>query len=388
VLLIATAAVGAGACASRPALVFLADGARPPGDRLVVPIPAGQTGTEAVLGLIDRAHEAGADGISDVAIVIGGCRRAVSAGIVEGTAPPADPSPALERITFETVEPAYRCRVKVQQDIVPADNPNPLDQFAHTGNGQDATLSTAKQCEATPVRRVVTRYRFEQDRGFVPPDWDEVKQATGLTLRAGAPSCDASGGDVIEGRVHHGAGRGPTPAAGEYTDPARTAALVVARSTHAAELARAGLAADAVGEADQALAAWGDGAFVGELDLDRAREVVGAIAGAAYAQIEPDVVAFLARTAPAQADAAWASEVGAAIDRVAARYEQIGARFHHPAAEPWLRAGGRRLAAMHTHTAELLDAVGQARAADQERAEAARLEASSAAPTRPAIGLH
>ena len=121
---------------------------------------------------------------------------------------------------------------------------------------------------------------------------------------------------------------------------------------------------DASTQAERALAAWTPAVDAPEL-----------LAEAHYRAVEADAAAFLTRPAPPAADAAWAAELGRELDRIAARYEQIGDAVRMPAATPWLHAGATRLAALHVHVAELLEAVGQHASSLRQREIARKLAA-------------
>jgi hypothetical protein len=343
----------------------------PDGTPVAVSFGDGRNGTELVIQLLAAARAAGATGVSGFAIKVGRCTREVA--VAPAMTSDATPSPELERITMLVRETRYRCETHMDQTLVP-DPKNPEGHFHET------EMTAIDSCEHEPVEHVVTRYKFELDHAFTPPDWAVIRAWTRLDLRFGPPSCDAAVPVPVNAArltVHRGGGgvKGvPAPAPAAALEPAATRArsiIDLARRARAA--ADGGDTAGAVALAAEALAAWGNGAMIEELDDQTAFDLAGAVAGAMFVAAEPEVVALLAE-APATVDAAWATSVGRRIDGLAARYEQIGDAIRVPAAEGALRAGAGRLAAIHRHVAEQLDAARMPNAAAAERDKAAALD--------------
>jgi hypothetical protein len=357
----------------------------PKAAELDVPIADGQNGTELVLGVLAKAKAAKASGISQLEIQIGRCIREVS----EQPRPEpsvASPEPALDRITLRVRETKYTCRHAMQQVADHGGIPRGLDRItpppAPGGNSGkrfgDAELVEVEDCGHAPIDHIVTRYRFEVDHQFVPPDWKQIARSTKLELAFGPPHCDASVEKTeLRARFHTSVSVGATPPAARVSPHKPSSKDIIALVSNAKAAAEAKRPGEATALAQRALAAWGDGDLLGELDVATATEVADWIAGARFYAVEMEVDQYLHRDRPQQADAAWATEMGAGIDRVAKQYEQIKDLVRIPRAEHWLRMGAGRLASMHLYAAEMLDQLGQPTAAEAERTKARKLAAIS-----------
>lgn len=325
---------------------------------LEVPFGPRQNGTEIVIGVLAlaRAHEA--TSISGFEIQIGRCVRALTPAPARASHEAAA-DPALDRIVVLARETRYRCKHQVDQILVPSEDPK--------SKLSDATLTKSEVCWHEPVEQVVARYRYEVDHAFTPPDLDEVERWTGARLVFGPPRCGAPAMTAIRARFHRGA---PPPArAGIAAAPSSPRARIVARVREAEEAAAREDAARASLLANEVLTLLGDA--LGTVDDELAR----GIAAAHYFAIERDATELLHRAPPATADQQWASAFSAELADIARRYERIGDLVRLPVAAPWLRAGGRRLAALYTRFALILDEHGQAHAAAVARERATELTA-------------
>ncbi len=332
-----------------------------------LPFPDGQNGTEVILQALSQARAAGATGISNLELQVGRCTReiAVSPRVIVPV-----PAPELERITFDVLESGYVCRRVVDQEIYH----EPTDGFKHAEGFGDPRTFEREDCSRGPVQHVVTRYRVDHDHKFSPPDWAAVARWSQLVLRAGEAHCDAEQeANVLRIRLHFGPSVAPPEAPAPrlvHTNPGAIAALVK-------QAAGAATASEATRLANLALAAWGNGDAVIGLDEAAGKQLASAVAGAMFFAIEADAAAYLASQLPIDANAAWAAAQSDALEQLTTRYHAIGEAIRMPEAEPWLRAGAAKLAALHLHVAEMLDRVDQHRAADKQRAEARGLETAA-----------
>jgi hypothetical protein len=345
---------------------------------VAVPFEAGQNGTELVLAMMEKVKAAAATGVSGFEIQIGQCIREVS--LRPQTEVVTDPALAeLERITFRASETTYSCKRRLIQVVGPA----PPKQQGESSKLGDSGIVEAAECAHVPVERIVTRYRFEVDHGFVPPDWTVVQQWTGLALGASVPRCDPAlaAKHELRVRIHTGgvSGATVTPLAVGATDSHRTVVAINHLAGRAREAGEAGRMADAARFAGEALASWKDGAVIEQLDEKTAMELVTSVAAAHFYAVETEIDATLASIAVGPVDAEWATRIGNRIDRIAARYRRIADLVRLEPVEVYLRAGAARLAAVHLRAAEALAASGQAAAAAAERATAAALEQLSSA---------
>jgi hypothetical protein len=349
--------------------------------------PDGTNGTELVIGVLAGARES--TGVSKFEIQVGPCTREIA---VQPRAGALEPIPALDRITARVRETEVHCKRSVDQ-VVTHDGPKetqksptapaappggPAPPPTNRGNAPagrfgDAQLVQQESCDQQAVEHVVTRYRFELDHGFVPPDWAEVARFTGTRLAFGTPRCSGEPKNEIRAVLHSvSAPRVAAPPA----RPGEAAAILelVKRAEAAAAAKRPG---EATALAEQALAAVATGEPMLGLDDARATELAERIAAAHFFAIEMEVDMFLHRELPAQVTETWGAEIGAEIDRIAKRYERIKDVVRVPGTVRWLRAGAGRLADLHEHTAKLLDAAHQPKAAELERARARELAAAS-----------
>jgi hypothetical protein len=329
---------------------------------VTVEFPDGQHGTELVLAVLAQAKAAEVSGISKLEIQLGRCVREISTQPA-ARLPATEPTPELERIVVRARETKYTCKQLVEQQHTRGSGSG-LDGLG------DAQLVESDACEHTPVEHVVARYRFELERRFVPPDWNEIARWTHVKLAFGPPRCGGEPKNEISARFHKRSH--PAPPALRPAAPASAAAIVelVKRAQAAAEARRPGEATDL---AEQALAMLAHD--LGPLDDD----VASWIAAAHFYAVEIDVDRMLRREQPVKIDAAWAAEIGIEIDRIAKRYERIKDLVRMPVVARWLRAGAAQLAKLHLHAAKLLEAGGHSQAAEREREIARSLVAASKA---------
>ena len=183
------------------------------------------------------------------------------------------------------------------------------------------------------IERVVTRYRFKVDHGFMAPDWREIKRWASVALTLGPPHCGAVPRNGIRARFHVGprpmaaAGsrsRSVSAAASESRPPSGPLSVVRDRPARAVEIIalarRAKAAADArqpaqaTRLAEAALAAFDGGLGMEDLDGAAAIELADWIAAAQFHAVELEADAFLRRELPIKIDPTWASEVGASLE--------------------------------------------------------------------------
>jgi hypothetical protein len=359
-VLVASASLAVGCARSpwRAAPVWDRPVEDPAAAQLELPFGPRQNGTEIVIGVLALARAHDATSISGFEIQVGRCVRALTPAPARA-AHEAAADPALDRIVVLARETRYRCKHQVDQILVPSEDPK--------SKLSDASLVSNEVCWHEPVEQVVARYRYEVEHEFTPPDLDEVERWTGARLVLGPPRCGAPELTAIRARFHRGA---PPPArAGVAAAPSSPRAKIVALAREAQTAAAHGDAARASLLANEVLALLGDA--LGTVDDELAR----GIAAAHYFAIERDVSELLHRAPPATADQQWASAFSAELADIARRYEGIGDFVRLPVAAPWLRAGGRRLAALHARLALILDELGQAHAAAVARGRAQALTA-------------
>lgn len=333
--------------------------------KLVVPIAPGQNGTELVLGVLGIAKQLDAS-VSGLEIQIGSCARSVvPANLPAATSRGAsltDPvlvgAPLTDRVLVRAHESTFRCKRYTEQIII-----HPKEGIG------DTKIVTTDACDHVPIDHLVLRYRYEIDHRFVPPDFKEVERWMATKLVFGAPRCGLPPRTEMRARFH-GKELPDPPAIAAPQVAARTSqahGAFVEASRQAQKAAQAGNADNATRLATNALAMI-ETAEVTPVDDTLAHW----IAAARYHVVEAEVSAVAARLTPAVVDQAWATQIGADIDRVARRYEQIGDFVRDPQAAKWLRAGGARLAKLHARVAAILEEAGYdrpARAA-RERAKA------------------
>ena len=352
--------VGCGGGSWKP-VVWREPPADPKAAPVEVPFPDGTNGTELVVALLAHAKGAEATGISRFEIEVGGCTRTVT---VARRAVAPEPMPELDRITLRVREGKLFCRTLVDQKITPGSNVQ--DPDGRRNRLGDASLVEREECDLQPIEHVVTRYRFEVDHKFTTPDWAEIARFMHVDLAFDTPHCGQPAKNEMRAVIHHGDGLSPPVASNQRFD----AGTVITLATRAEAAKLPGEATDLAQQAIDAVAA--NDPMAG-LDDARANELAERIAAAHFFAVAIDVDTFLHRELPPQITEAWATEIGADIDRIAKRYERIKDLVRIPVAIRWLRAGAERLAALHEHTAKLLDEGNQTKAADAERAKAAAL---------------
>ena len=340
------------------------------------PFPDNQNGTELVIAVLARAKAVDAPAIGDLEVQVGGCVREVSAEpqaiAMRATGPELDP------IVFEASETRYKCRRSVDQQLTPSPSEDSGPNQKRVVRFSDAEMVASDVCEHLPVTHLVTRYRFEVDHGFVPPDWREIERWTSATLTFGPPRCGLAPKNEIRARLLSHRPRAKTPAPGHVASGASRIVIELVR--RAAQAAAASQPAVATQLAEQAIAAFGDGrAMADDSDADNPA-LADAVAGAYFYAVERDVDELLHRPAPSTFDTTWAAAIGADLDRIAARYQQIQDRVRLPSVTRWLRMGAMRLAELPLFLAKQLDAGGQLDAASRERAKARALAASTDTP--------
>ncbi|MEO8705008.1 MAG: hypothetical protein ABI867_33455 [Kofleriaceae bacterium] len=335
--------------------------------------PDGANGTEIVIAMLAQARES--TGVSGFELQVGTCTRTIAVGPV--IAAPAEHAPELERITLRVKETRLTCKRSVDQVVTPGSGaerppttgltPSPTNRFG------DAEMKVSESCEHLPISHVVTRYRFEVDHAFVPPDWAEVARFTGTRLAFGSPRC--AGTPKNEIRAHFHTVTAPRPSASAAPEPAVAAIIELANRAEAAAAAKH--PGEATNLAEQAIAAVAASDPMLGLDDAKADALAERIAAAQFFAIEIEVDTFLHHEVPAKLTESWAPGLGAEIDQIAKRYERIKDLVRLPVVIPWLKRGAARLASLHEHTATLLEASLQPRAAAVERARAAALLAAS-----------
>ncbi len=334
---------------------------------LVVPIPAGQDGTQLVLGVLGMAKQLDAS-VSGLEIQIGSCARSVLPASVVAEAPTPQP-PMTDIVLVRAREGAFRCKRTTEQLIL----------YPKEGLGE-TKIETTDACEHVPLDHVVLRYRYEIDHGFAPPDLDEVERWMGTRLAFSAPRCGLPPRTEMRARFH-----GP-----QLVDPPVAAAAQVATRPHELRAAfleasrRAEAAAQAGRPDDATRLALAALAMLEVTDLAPVDDTLAHwLAAARYYSVEADVTAVAARLTPEAVDQAWATRVGSEIDALARSYEQIGDFVRHPKAATWLRAGGVRLAKLHARVAAILEDAGYDKPARAARLRARALDPGFAAQPPP-----
>lgn len=310
-------------------------------------------GTELVLAVLGHAKTSEATGISAFEIQVGACTRSVTMAPARGAAP-AVADPALDRITLRVQELSVRCRTYVEQEV------------QHGGSEPkklgDAQLVEKQACDKTPIDHVVTRYRFELDAKFTPPDWAELERVHHAKLAFGPPRCGSTAKNEVRAVLHAAS----QPAPPHLAPPPDAAAQIIDLATRAEAAELPGAATDFAERALAALAA--------APELVATDQLADRIAAALFFAVAIDVDKFLHGDLPkGEATPEWVAQVGAEIDRIAKRYEHIKELVQLPLVVPWLHAGARELAKLHEHTAMLLEAAHQTTAAANERAKATAL---------------
>ncbi len=158
---------------------------------IAVPFGEDADGTEMVIELMREAFAMGADRVADLTLhfaVDWGDRRlrceskTVAERALPGRAGSANPPGPLHRVTRFVRERAYACEVDVEQVIRTRKRRLPKAEYA--------TVSVRPGCGYRAVERYVSRYAFEFDIGFVPPDWDRLSGIVAdQPLAQGAVTC-------------------------------------------------------------------------------------------------------------------------------------------------------------------------------------------------------
>jgi hypothetical protein len=339
----------------------------------VVPFPDGQNGTELVITMLSRAREAGATGLSNFEIQVGRCTRAIALAL------PAEPvahSPDLDRITFDAHETAYTCRNISDLALTPGTpDSRGIVHFS------DAQMVVREDCTHTPRQHIVTRYRIDVDRRFVPPDWSTIAQLTNLDLHASEPRCDdGEPRNELRIRMHFGTATAPALPARAPDQPAADPNAIVELARRAEAEAKQDHAVESTRLANLALSAWGDGATVDRLDEATAKQVVYWVAAAHYYAVEAAASAYLASVVPEAANDEWAARQSTELQHITNAYQAVRDAIRMPEVGPWLRAGAAQLARLHEHLAVMLDSVNQHHAAEQQREQVRTLETAARAP--------
>jgi hypothetical protein len=341
----------------------------PKAHTVAVEFTDGQNGTQLLLAVLGQAKTANTSAISHLEIQVGRCtRRVEAAGAGAGATMAVDPE--LDAITLRAQETKYTCQKLVEQVLTPRGG----GAFGQAGLS-DAQMQERTDCQLAPIEHVVTRYRFELDHKFVPPDWDEVAKWTKARLAFGPPRCGGEAKSEIRARFHSASKPHPAP---PLPAMIATPEMILSFVERAQVAASSGKPGEAVHLAQQAIAAFADGGALAGLDETKKQLVAGALAAAMFFAVEIDVDKFKKIELPLQIDDTWARETGAQLDRIAKRYERIKDLVRLPIATRWLRAGAGRLGELHLHLADLLDQAGQKTSAESEREKARALAAQAA----------
>lgn len=332
-----------GAATSSPGWTpAIAHSASAPGTPVAVPFPDGTIGTELVLSVLAQARQAGAVALTDIQLQVGRCVRDIS----------YDGAPALvDPVTFVTTESDLHCSRSV--DLYITDAPAEGYKF-HAYGFRETEMREHEDCQTRTVTRAVTRERSDMQHRFVPPRWDMIEAWTRLPLRPGPVHCDApSERNELRMRVFTA---GAIPADPRMPPPPVPTAAAIKDAV-------------ARGDGAAALELWHKGRF----ESGQPPDVADAVAHAAFLVVDVDAARLIASPIPDDHGAAWMDAVDAQLADLAKRYAHIGEIVLGPPAKPWLAAGARRLAAAHTHLAELYDQLGREAAAAKQRQIAAEL---------------
>lgn len=392
-LVLCLAAAGCGASSARTPIIQIRDGARPNERvrRVVLPFSDRQNGTELLLKALAGARAARALAVSGVELRVGRCVRRIglSSKRPDNRSTDAPPDRDLDRITYSVRETRYTCRRSLEQMVTPGGGDAPRAPASRKARGMssenqrfqlgDAEMVEIDRCEQRPIGHIVTRYRFELEHEFATPDWQVIEAWSGLPLTSAGVSCDSGPARGSLAMTLHFDGGPPAtrrPPPERTPDRAMTRAGRLVRYARSADAAaRRGRPDEAARWAARAITEWSDGDVVELLPEDAARRTLYWVSAARFYRLEPQAAALLERRVPVVVDAAWAADLGAEIDRLAAGYMAIADLVRVDAVAPWVRAGAARLSRIHRRVAGLLERANQPAAARIERKKAEELEA-------------